>query len=140
MVVHRRLPELDDPSRLRPWISRIVVNLVRHHRRSLARKSPHERAYSEPGDPDELPHAGPGPYDAMAIGESARQAQRLLDALDDDKREVLVLAEIEELSVPEIAEALGLKLNTAYSRLRAARQAFDAALARDRARGDGRMR
>jgi RNA polymerase sigma-70 factor (ECF subfamily) len=54
--------------------------------------------------------------------------------LDADKREVLVLVELEELSAPEVSELLGVKLNTVYSRLRAARAAFDAALSRHRAR------
>ena len=44
-----------------------------------------------------------------------------------------MLADIAELTVPEIAEALGLKVNTAYSRLRLAREAFEAAIARHRA-------
>jgi RNA polymerase sigma-70 factor (ECF subfamily) len=136
VVVHNRLEALNAHGKPRTWISRILVNVVRHHRRSLARKNPHDRPGKGPSDPDELPNGRPGPDDVAALGELARQAQRLLDSLDDDKREVLVLAEIEELSVPEIAEVLGLKLNTAYSRLRLARRAFDAALARDRARTD----
>jgi RNA polymerase sigma-70 factor (ECF subfamily) len=138
VVVHGQFESLEDPAKLRTWISRVTVNVVRHHRRTLARKSPHDRAGHEPSDPDELPAGGLDPYEAVARGERARQLQRLLDSLDDAKREVLVLAEIEQLSVPEIAEILGLKVNTAYSRLRLAREAFDAALVRDRARADGR--
>ena len=78
---------------------------------------------------------GPNPCEAVVLGERAQIVRRLLDAMDDDKREMLVLAEIDELPVPEIAEILGLKLNTAYSRLRLARRAFDDAVARARARG-----
>jgi RNA polymerase sigma-70 factor (ECF subfamily) len=44
------------------------------------------------------------------------------------------LAELEELSSPEIAEALGVGNNTVYSRLRLARKAFAEAAARHRAR------
>jgi len=51
---------------------------------------------------------------------------------------VLVLAELEELTVPEVAEGLGLKLNTTYSRLRLAREQFERALTRHRAREHGR--
>ncbi|HEU5074208.1 MAG TPA: sigma factor-like helix-turn-helix DNA-binding protein, partial [Polyangiaceae bacterium] len=54
----------------------------------------------------------------------------LLAGLTDVKREVFILAELEEMSVPEIAAALDIPLNTAYSRLRHARQEFEAALAR----------
>jgi RNA polymerase sigma-70 factor (ECF subfamily) len=61
-----------------------------------------------------------------------------LAQLDIDKRTVFVLAELEQLSVPEIAEALGINLNTIYSRQRAARAQFDAALRRHRERRGGK--
>jgi RNA polymerase sigma-70 factor, ECF subfamily len=60
----------------------------------------------------------------------------VLDELDDDKREVFVLAELEEMTAPEISEAIDIPINTAYSRLRAARQAFNEALARRVAKGE----
>lgn len=56
-----------------------------------------------------------------------RRLLRILARLDDDKREMFVLAEFEGLSVPEIATILELKVNTAYSRLRLAREAFEKA-------------
>jgi len=40
-----------------------------------------------------------------------------------------VLADVEGLSAPEIADALGCKLNTVYSRLRRARDAVVRAMA-----------
>jgi len=58
----------------------------------------------------------------------------LLEELDESKREVLVLAQLEEMTVPEIAEVLGANVNTIYARLRAARAEFEAAHARHRAR------
>jgi RNA polymerase sigma-70 factor (ECF subfamily) len=42
---------------------------------------------------------------------------------------VLVLHEIEEMTAPEIAEILGIPLNTVYSRLRIARIELEQALA-----------
>jgi RNA polymerase sigma-70 factor (ECF subfamily) len=45
-----------------------------------------------------------------------------------------VLAQLEEMTVPEIAELLGANVNTVYARLRTARREFDAAYARHRAR------
>ena len=56
-------------------------------------------------------------------------AQRALARLDDAKREVFVFACIEGMSAPEIASLVGVPLNTVYSRLRAARQAFAQAVA-----------
>jgi RNA polymerase sigma-70 factor (ECF subfamily) len=58
----------------------------------------------------------------------------ILASMDDEKREAFVLVELEEMSMPEVAEALGINVNTAYTRLRAARQQFEGALARHRAR------
>jgi RNA polymerase sigma-70 factor (ECF subfamily) len=133
VVVHRRLPEFEGRSTLRTWIGGIALNVVRRHRRALARKSPHELTRDEPADPDGLRTEARDPYEAAELAEGTRLLQHLLDQLDDEKREILVLAELEELPVPEIAEALDLKLNTAYSRLRLARQEFEQALARHRA-------
>jgi len=47
---------------------------------------------------------------------------------------VFVLAELEELTAPEIADALSLNVNTVYARMRASRKAFEQAVARHRAR------
>jgi DNA-directed RNA polymerase specialized sigma24 family protein len=49
---------------------------------------------------------------------------RLLDCMDEKKRVMLVMIDVEEMTVPEAARALGLNTNTAYFRLRAARQEF----------------
>ena len=65
---------------------------------------------------------------------------RLLDRLDEPRRAVFVLAEIEQLPAPAIAEALDTNVNTVYSRLRSARQQIDQALARERARERWRPR
>ena len=138
VIAHLRLREFAGRSTLRTWLSGIVLNVVRHHRRSVARKSPHELSREAPVDPETLHAHARGPHEAAEIAEGTRLLQSILDELDDEKREVLVLAELEELPVPEIAEALGLKLNTAYSRLRLARQDFDQALARRRAQDDWR--
>ena len=54
----------------------------------------------------------------------------LLDRLSDEKREVFVLAELEQLTGAEIGEILGINQRTVYSRLRAARAEFDAAVRR----------
>ena len=59
--------------------------------------------------------------------ESRAFVQQLLDALDDDKRAVLVLYEIEGLSMREVAEVVGCPLQTAYSRLHAGRELLRAA-------------
>jgi RNA polymerase sigma-70 factor (ECF subfamily) len=65
--------------------------------------------------------------------EALRVLDGLLAHLDEDKREVFVLAEIEQMTAAEIAEIIEANANTVGSRLRAARQEFEKALLRFRA-------
>jgi RNA polymerase sigma-70 factor (ECF subfamily) len=129
VIVHRRAAVFEGRSALRTWLFGITRRVVRDHFRTQRRKPADLVADPVVADPHAL--------DAEAqLG--MRQAQALLRALlatlDDDKREVFVLAELEQLSMPEIAAALDLNVNTAYARLRAARAAFELALRRHRAR------
>lgn len=126
MVVHRRLPGFDHRAPVRAWIFGIARNMVRKHRDRLGRSRPHLQ----------LVHgrAPSGPEETLALREAAQAVQDFLDRLDEDKRDVFVLARLQGMSVPEVAEALDIKLNTAYSRLRAARLAFERYLSRLQAR------
>jgi RNA polymerase sigma-70 factor (ECF subfamily) len=131
LVVHRRLAE-ERSANLRTWIYGITAHMVRNHRRSLRRKSPHLGA---PGpDPDVLEGRVDGPETTMQKAEAARTLHRLLEGLDEEKREVFVLVELEQLTAPEVAEALDLKINTVYSRLRVAREEFEESVRRLHAR------
>lgn len=57
--------------------------------------------------------------------EAAHTVTRFLARLDEPRRVVFVLAELEGMSAPEIADALGgVNINTVYTRLRAARERF----------------
>lgn len=60
---------------------------------------------------------------------------RVLDSMDDDLRAVLVMFELEGMVTPEIAELLGIPVGTAASRLRRAREDFQAKVDRLAARG-----
>ncbi len=126
VIVHRRLPEFDGSSAIKPWLYAIARRIAHDYRRSLKRKGAHESL------PDTLRDNASGPLDEAAHQETLRLLEDILRGLDDDKREVLVLAELEQLSVPEIAEMLNMNLNTIYSRLRRAREAFDEALKKRR--------
>lgn len=136
VVLHRRLPEYDGETPIRRWLVGILTRVVSDHRRRYRRKDaacvPHpeesERA---------LASSAPAPSAEVEQAEAVRLLDALLSEIDEDKREVLVLAQLEEMTVPEIAELLGANVNTVYARLRAARRDFDAAHARHRARVAG---
>lgn len=141
LVVYRRLGQFEGRSSLKTWICSIVTRVARDHRRSLRRKSPHACPGAEPIDADSIAdERADGPHEHTARLEGARLLHKLLDELDFEKRTVLVLAELEQMTVPDIADALGENQNTIYARLRAARRDFDQAVARERARDTWRLR
>jgi len=54
--------------------------------------------------------------------QSLRLGYQLLEALPPHEREVFVLYEVEDMTMPEIAQVLGCPLQTGYSRLNRARE------------------
>jgi RNA polymerase sigma-70 factor (ECF subfamily) len=134
VTAYRRLPDFEGRSQLKTWLFGILRHTVQDFRRTLRRK-PTEALEQEPTDT-----SSQSPHEAAA----RRQGVMLLDAvlaeLADELREVFVLSELEQLSAPEVGLALGLNVNTVYSRLRAARAEFEAALRRLRCRDEWRSR
>jgi RNA polymerase sigma-70 factor (ECF subfamily) len=125
LVVHRRLAEFEGRSSHRTWLFGIAVRTAGTLRRRNARKP------TEPLGEDVPDQRAEGVTEAT---HAARLVQRLLDELDDERRAVFVLAELEQMTAPEISEALSVNLNTVYSRLRLARRDFEAALKRHQSR------
>ena len=66
----------------------------------------------------------------LAAHEARDLVLRALDTIDLDRRAVLVMNLLDEQPMPEVAEALGIPVNTAYSRLRLAREDFEKAVKR----------
>lgn len=126
VVVHKKLADADVASP-RAWLYAIVRRVAADHRRTVTRKG--TDALDAAPEPRHDGHA------SIDRADAARTVARLLARLDDDKREVFTLAELEQWTAPEIATALGIPLNTVYSRLRAARTAFQEHAAHLRAEG-----
>jgi RNA polymerase sigma-70 factor (ECF subfamily) len=130
VVVQRRLPEFDGGAQLRTWLYAIALRISRKYR---------ERRRREPSSLEATPETEPELGLTQSAEGAALQNERLalarvaLEALSDEQREVFVLARIEQMSAPEIASVIEVPLNTVYSRLRAARLAFEAEVARRRA-------
>lgn len=131
IVVHRRLPEFELRASVRTWLFAIIRRVASDYRRRARRK----------GIGDELPAEIPDTVsDSPRATVEKRQARALLTSflqeLHEPKRVVFMLVEIEQMSVPEVAETLELNINTVYSRLRAARRDFERAVRRQHARSD----
>lgn len=137
LVVHRRWESFDSQwSAVETWLFGILMRVARNHRRSLKRRG----AWVVPSGGEliqAVPSGEAGPADLVARREAIALLDRLLDALDEDKRAILILVDIEQLSAKQAAEALGLNLNTAYWRLRAARGQLRKALTRIKAAEKG---
>ncbi len=118
LVVNDKLADFDGAAQLRTWLYAIVIRVARRQRARFARAAAREVEAESTLTWDGLEHE----LEARRQVELARAA---LAALDEEKREVFVLIEIEQMSAPEVAEITGLRLNTVYSRLRAARAAFE---------------
>ncbi|RYE83212.1 MAG: sigma-70 family RNA polymerase sigma factor [Myxococcales bacterium] len=139
LVVHRKLDTFEGRASLRTWLFRITLRVVSDHRRSLRRRGGESRR-SEVTDPDTVADGTrPGPHDELSQAQDVRLLHQLLDELDDGRRTVFILAELEEMTAPEIAEATGENINTVYWRLRTARIDFEKALARHQARQSRRQ-
>jgi RNA polymerase sigma-70 factor (ECF subfamily) len=70
----------------------------------------------------------PGPDELMDQRRTLARLDRVLESLPDKLRTTFVLYELEEMSMPEIAELLDVPVGTVASRLRLARDAFRSAL------------
>jgi RNA polymerase sigma-70 factor (ECF subfamily) len=136
MVIHAKLHTLRQAHSLRSWVYGIVRRTVSHHHRSQRTKAATGAAYAL--EADAFQPMSPTPLDLTTQNDQVKLLWHLLEKLDPLKREVFILAQLEEMTAPEIAEALEIPLNTAYSRLRAARLAFEEALARQNAQSPGR--
>lgn len=129
LVLHRRLAEYDGRAPLRSWVYGILANTVRDYRRSFRRKEKPLLAIERDEDlgPDSK---RAGPEQTAQHRQDVELLLSLLDELPEQQRELIVLSELEQLSVPEICACIGGNSNTVHSRLRVAREALRGKLAR----------
>ena len=126
VVVYRKLADFDATRPAKPWLFGICFRTALDKKRRHA--SFKERLSDSIDD-----HAIASVPDGAAVTEAHEAhatVMKALDVLDLDKRAVFVLHELEGLSMPEIANVVDAPLNTLYSRLRLAREAFVAEVRR----------
>jgi RNA polymerase sigma-70 factor (ECF subfamily) len=128
MTVYRRFDDYDATRPVRPWLFGIAFRTASRYR-DLAR---HQREVS--ADSYEVPDETPNADDQLAAHQARQLLNRALDSVDIDQRAAFVMHDIDGFSVPEIATALSIPLNTVYSRLRLARERVKAMVLRLRLR------
>lgn len=124
--IHRNLSRFEGRCSLRTWVYGICHRRAVDYRR---RASVRPELYSD--DPPEQGVAA-DQEQGFALSQARQQLARVLDGLDEEKRTVFVLFDIEGVPMDEVAEIVGCPLQTAYSRLYAARRKVEATLARQR--------
>lgn len=141
VVVHRRLSEFEGRAQLTTWLYRIAYHTAQHYFRNGVRHpsfaaghQPELAATDEPQRPVSLEatrsltseaSANSCPQEVFSHKQAVERLYLILDRLDNDKRAVFVMAELEQMAAPDIANVLRVPTNTVYSRLRAARLQFN---------------
>lgn len=123
MVVHRRLADYDGRVPIRGWIFGITRRVAHDVRRSSQRRRARIALVEEP-------RSVPTPEHQLSQRHAVAFIAGFLATLNEVRRAVFILCELEEMTAPEVAANLGLKLNTVYSHLRKARCSLELAAAR----------
>lgn len=130
VAVGAKLDQHQPDASMRSWLYGFTKRVVLHHHRSRRRA----QRRLERVEADEDVHAQ-GPADPHAQTERAEAAAfvaSFADELPAWKREIFMLALVEGLSAPAIAEATSTNLNTIYARIRSVKMEFERAVRRRR--------
>lgn len=127
LVIHGLLPDYDPSRPIRPWLFGIAYRIALRYR-ALAR---HRREAFE--EVDDRADAAPRADEQLEAAQRRAVVLEAVESIDLPRRAVFVMSEIDGATMPEIAETLAIPVNTAYSRLRLAREEFAAAVQRIRA-------
>lgn len=128
VVVHRRLVDFDGQRPIKPWLFGIAYRLASEDRRRAHRRLEVTTPIMD------LPGSAPCADDLIEFDERRRLVLECLQSLSLDQRAVLILLDIDGEAAAEVAAAMGLPLQTVYSRLRAARKNFAASVRRTKLR------
>jgi RNA polymerase sigma-70 factor (ECF subfamily) len=124
VLVYARLGDFDPARPLKPWLFAFAFRLASDYRKRA-------RAWREvPSDAVDAPSDAPAADVTVEEAQSRELVLRALGSVEIERRAVFVMHEIDEVPVPEIARALSIPVNTAYSRLRLARDEFQSAVKR----------
>jgi RNA polymerase sigma-70 factor (ECF subfamily) len=115
LVAARRLSEIDADANIRGWLFAIVFRVVQRMQRDRARYRSRIHRYGQTRQ--ELHAESP-----EAASHAARQLRELLSQLNEARRVIVILVELEGMTSAEVATLLGIPQGTVDTRLRAARK------------------
>ena len=122
LVLDQKLGQLDQGCPMRTFVYGICLRVAADFRnRAHVRR---ERLFANAPDHS----AAATQEEIISSREALQHLQSALDQIDPSQREVFVLYEIEDLAMADVARAIGCPLQTAYSRLHAARKSIAAAM------------
>jgi RNA polymerase sigma-70 factor (ECF subfamily) len=122
LVALRRIGEFREGTHAKAWLFAIVLRVAGNLRRSQRRRGNREALLQLT---EENVEAGTlGPFEQTAQQQARQILHAFLEQLDDNRRAAFVMSELEQMTAPEIAEALSANVNTVYSWVRAARVEF----------------
>jgi len=124
VAVYRHFGERDPARPLKPWLFGFCFRIASDHRKLARHRHEAPEREHDTADPARWPD------ELVAEERLRRQLLAALDAMDFEKRSLVVMHDLEGITVPEIAVLLAVPLNTAYSRLRLARAEFERQLVR----------
>lgn len=133
IAVHAQLPAFEGRSTLKTWLCGICLHKVSQYRRKAYRRR--EFATDTLPEPEAATPRASGQDGLLERQERIACLQAGLSRLSEKQLQVFVLYEIEELSMLEVARAIGCPRYTAYTRLHSARRALRAFLEKSRAQG-----
>jgi RNA polymerase sigma-70 factor (ECF subfamily) len=120
VVLHRNWPTLDTTRPLRPYLFGVAFRITCAHRRRRAREIPYAMLDAEDG--------ALNPEGSLQSKESVALLLAALDRVPMPRRVVLVMHELDGVSVAEVAQRLTISRFGAYARLRKARKELAAAV------------
>jgi RNA polymerase sigma-70 factor, ECF subfamily len=132
LQVHGNLDAFDASRPLRPWLFSFAYHAASNYRGLARHRIDLMPAPPEPSDP------APGADEQLILRQELEFAEEALQCVALERRAVLLLHEVEGLSIPEVARSVGVPLNTAYSRLRLGRLEYEQAVHRLRAKRGSR--